>query len=158
MQNINRICFGSFFRRPTESLLHRLVDCWQVSQPPHLRHLAIVRDTAIERTVIYYVHYTANDFAKLVEAGEASWEAVEFSGKKKKANDFTIPPVDAIAQLDEYGFPQTAHFPKILKGGNATLLEGIMARKPADYVLSTSDPLVNQLENGAYGMFDHFHL
>lgn len=149
-QDINRICFGSFYRRPSESVLHRLVDCWQLSQPLHLRHLAIVRDTAIERTVFYYVHYSAENFAKLVAAGEASWEAVEFS-KKGKAANFQIPAVDAKPQLDQYGFPLDP--PKgLLKNGNASLFEGVAICRPPNYLLSSSDPLAVQLPDGRYGM------
>ncbi|KAJ5585048.1 uncharacterized protein N7459_004848 [Penicillium hispanicum] len=150
-QDINRICFGSFYKRPSESMIHRLVDCWQISQPPHLRHLAIVRDVAIEKTILYYVHYSAENFAKRVDAGEASWEAVEFPAKKAKSFNVNIPPVDATAQLDQYGLPQI--LPRgLVKNGNITLFEGIAMCKPADYGLTSSDPMPYHTPDGRSGV------
>lgn len=139
-----------FYRRPTENLIHRLVDCWQVSQPPHLRHLAVVRDTAIEKTTIFYIHYSAKNFAKQVEAGTASWEAVEFPAKKAKSANFHLPPVDATAQLDENGLRQ--EIPRgIVKNGKISLLEGLMVCKPTDYTVTSSDPTLCRYPNGSVG-------
>ncbi|KAJ5159664.1 uncharacterized protein N7482_006668 [Penicillium canariense] len=148
--DINRICFGSFYRRPSESALHRLVDCWQLSQPVHLRHLAIVRDTAIDKTIFYYVHYSVHNFAKLVESGQAVWEAVEFPVQKAKAANCYIPPVDAVAQLDEYGFPETSAVKKLVNNGNASLFEALAVCKPPTYLLSSSDPMPVRLRDGHY--------
>ena len=36
---------GKFWRRPMESYLTRLTDDWEATQLPHLRHLALIRDT-----------------------------------------------------------------------------------------------------------------
>lgn len=150
VQDINRILFGKYYRRPSESALHRLVDCWQLSQPLHLRHLAIVRDTAIEKTVFYYVHYSARNFAKLVESGQAVWEAVEFSPKGKSSNIY-VPPAGAKPQLDQYGLP--SGLPQgLLKNGNASLFEGVAYCRPSNYLLSSSDPMPIQLPDGRYSM------
>ncbi|CAG8903591.1 unnamed protein product [Penicillium egyptiacum] len=149
-QNLNSTCFGSFYRRPAESMVHRLVDLWQVAQPLHLRHYAIVRDLAMKKTIMYYVHYSANNFAKLVEAGQASWEAVEIPAKKAKSLKIEAPPFGVLPQLDEYGFLKK-EFPKnMLKDPNATLLDGIMAVNPPNYLLSSSDPFVVELPNGQH--------
>ncbi|KAJ5479684.1 hypothetical protein N7530_005193 [Penicillium desertorum] len=149
-QTLNSTCFGSFYRRPAESMVHRLVDLWQVAQPLHLRHYAIVRDLAMKKTIMYYVHYSANNFAKLVEAGQASWEAVEIPAKKAKSLKIEAPPFGVLPQLDEYGFLKK-QFPKnMLKDPNSTLLDGIMAVNPPNYLLSSSDPFVVELPNGQH--------
>lgn len=125
----------------------RLAECWQLSQPLHLRHLAIVRDTVLHRTQAMYVHYSAGKFQELVEAGEALWEAVEFSTKR---SNIRVPPIGAIPQLDEYGFPIAGPSKELFKNGNATLLECIASCKPADYTRSGSDPVAILLEDGTY--------
>ncbi|KAJ5563507.1 hypothetical protein N7535_008671 [Penicillium sp. DV-2018c] len=149
-QVLNLSCFGSFYRRPAEGMVHRLVDLWQVAQPLHLRHFAVVRDMAMKKTVMFYVNYSANNFAKLVEAGKASWEAVEFPAEKAKSLKIDAPPFGAIPDLDEFGFPK-AEFPRgLMKNPNATLREGVLAAKPTDYLLSSSDPFVVKLADGQY--------
>ncbi|OQE44565.1 hypothetical protein PENCOP_c002G04970 [Penicillium coprophilum] len=149
-QTLNWTCFGSFYKRPAESMVHRLVDLWQVAQPLHLRHYAIVRDMAMKKTIMFYVHYSANNFAKLVEAGQASWEAVEIPVKKAKSLKIEAPPFGALPQLDEHGFPKRA-FPKNMsKDPYSTLLDGVMAVKPPNYLLSSSDPFVVELPNGQH--------
>ncbi|RAL04798.1 putative TFIIIC transcription initiation factor complex subunits Tfc3 [Aspergillus ibericus CBS 121593] len=149
-QGILRACFGGYFRRPLENAVSRLVECWQLSQPPHLRHLAIVRDTALQRTITHYVHYTATNFKQLVDSGEALWEAVEFAPKKLKTNNVRVPPVDAVPELDTYGLPLEVPRKEVLKNGHATLLECILAVKPPNYVFSGSDALAARLEDGTY--------
>ncbi|EKV16149.1 TFIIIC transcription initiation factor complex subunits Tfc3, putative [Penicillium digitatum] len=149
-QTLNWTCFGSFYKRSAESMVHRLVDLWQVAQPLHLRHYAIVRDMAMKKTIMFYVHYSANNFAKLVEAGQASWEAVEIPAKKAKSLKIVAPSFGVLPELDEYGFLMKA-FPKnMLKDPNSTLLDGIMAVKPPNYLLSSSDPFVVELPNGQH--------
>ncbi|EAW14498.1 putative TFIIIC transcription initiation factor complex subunits Tfc3 [Aspergillus clavatus NRRL 1] len=149
-QHILRVAFGSFFRRPLENTLTRLVECWQLSQPLHLRHLAIVRDTALERTITHYVHYSTANFQKLVDAGEASWEAVEFVPKNSKADALKIPPVDAIPELDEYGLPVAVPTKELLHKGNASLLASIVAVNPSDYSCTGNDPVAVRLKDGTY--------
>ncbi|KAJ5488695.1 hypothetical protein N7539_003585 [Penicillium diatomitis] len=140
-QEINRILFGSLYRRPSENVLHRLTDCWQLSQPPHLRHLGILRDTAIERTIFFYVHYSIQNFSKMVEKGDASWEAVEFPPSKLKAAKFNIPSVDAKAKRDQYGFHEPTVIRNLVKDGKASLFEAVAICKPPTYLLSSSDPM-----------------
>ncbi|OJJ51229.1 hypothetical protein ASPZODRAFT_55384 [Penicilliopsis zonata CBS 506.65] len=151
--NTIQTCFGGFFRRPLENALNRLVECWQLSQPPHLRHLALVRDTAQKRTVFHYVHYSARNFKKLVDSGDASWEAVEFVPKDSKIDPRQIPPVDAVPQLDENGLPLVPPAANLLRNGNATLRELIQVCQPADYIQSSSDPLAVRLRDGSYGEY-----
>ncbi|OQD90388.1 hypothetical protein PENANT_c001G01337 [Penicillium antarcticum] len=147
-RTVAQTLFGNFYRRASENILHRLVDLWQMSQPLHLRQYAIVRDMAMQKTTMFYIHYTGHNFAKLVEAGRASWEAVEFPEKKAKSLKIEIPRFDVVAQLDELGFPQKAPPVGLMKNPNASLLDGIKSANPSDYLLSTSDPFVVQLPDG----------
>ncbi|GKZ28345.1 RNA polymerase III transcription initiation factor complex subunit [Aspergillus brasiliensis] len=149
-QGILRACFGGYFRRPLENAVSRLVECWQLSQPPHLRHLAIVRDTALQRTITHYVHYTAMNFKQLVDSGEALWEAVEFAQKKAKSSNAHIHPVDAVPQLDDYGLTLAVPKKELFKGGDATLLDCMSVVKPANYVFSGSDAVAARKEDGTY--------
>ncbi|GAT29119.1 TFIIIC transcription initiation factor complex subunits Tfc3 [Aspergillus luchuensis] len=149
-QGILRACFGGYFRRPLENAVSRLVECWQLSQPLHLRHLAIVRDTALQRTITHYVHYTAMNFKQLVESGEALWEAVEFAPKKAKSISAHIHPVDAAPQLDAHGLTLAVPKKELCKDGNVTLLECISVVKPANYVFSGSDAVAARREDGTY--------
>lgn len=137
-------------------MLVRLVDCWQLSQPPHMRHLAIVRDTALIQRTTHYVHYSARNFQRLVDAGEASWEAVEYIPKGDKSDPLHVPAVDAVPQLDPYGLPLIAPTSKLLKNGNATLLECTIVGRPEDYIHSNSDIRATQLKDGTYGKFCSF--
>ena len=94
-----------------------------------------------------YVYYSATTYRNLVEAGEATWEAVEYSSKNANGR---IPPVDVAPKLDEYGFPLTGPSKELLKKGNASLLECMAIGKPQDYNRSFSDPVAVQLEDGSY--------
>lgn len=124
-----------------------------MSQPLHLRHLAIVRDTALEKTVTHYIHYSMVNFQKLVDAGEASWEAVEFVPKNTKADKISVPPVDAVPELDENGLPKTVPTEELVRNGNASLLAGILAVHPADYNPTGNDPMPVRLKDGSYSKF-----
>lgn len=146
-----RVCFGLFFKRPAENLVHRLVDFWQIAQPLHLRHFAVVRDMAMSKTIMFYIHYSATNFANIVEGGSASWEAVEFPSNKAKSLKVKLPPWGAAPQLDEYGFPANSSPSSLLKNPSSTLRDGMAIVKPADYKLSSSDPFVVKLSNGEYG-------
>jgi transcription factor C subunit 3 len=148
--DILRAGFGSFFRRPLENTLARLVECWQLSQPLHLRHLAIVRDTALEKTITHYIHYSTANFQKLVDAGEASWEAVEFVPRNTKAEKISVPPIDAVPELDQNGLPKAAPTKELIKNGNASLLAGILVVNPADYNCTGNDPMPLRLKDGSY--------
>ena len=85
----------------------RFVDHWQISQPLHLRHLAVIRDTALVGKTPHYVHYTYGNFKSLVDKGIRSWEAVAettYNGRKKAKG--AVPSPEAKADLDEFGFPR----------------------------------------------------
>ncbi|KAL4903178.1 hypothetical protein BDW74DRAFT_180045 [Aspergillus multicolor] len=148
--DVIRTFSGVLWRRPLENTLARLSECWQLSQPPYLRHLALVRDTALNRTITHYIHYSAENFGKLVEAGECSWEAVEFAPRNSKSSSIAVPPVDAKPQLDAYGLPQDIPTSDLVKNGDCCLSDCMWIVKPKDYNVSSSDPKAVKLSDGTY--------
>ena len=76
----------------------RITDEWPKTQPPHLLHLAVVRDTRVQGTTTHYIFRTLQNFQKAVENGEAAWDYI-----------LTQPGVvDALRRtenVDTYGFP-----------------------------------------------------
>lgn len=86
----------------------------------------------------------------MVENGEASWEAVEFSAQKAKAAKCEVPAVDAVAKRDKYGFHESSASSKLVKDGNASLFEALAVCKPPTYLLSGSDPMPVRLTNGHF--------
>ncbi|KAK4997115.1 hypothetical protein LTR66_003403, partial [Elasticomyces elasticus] len=122
--DIMRNVLGTFWKRPMEPLLGRLTDVWQVSQPQHLRHLSIVRDTAVVGKFSHYQYRSIDNFQKAVDAGDTAWEAVltEPSGstkKKGKKADIT----NAEPELDQWGFPVVDPSRFADPEGSATLLQ-----------------------------------
>jgi hypothetical protein len=115
---------GPFWRRPMESYLTRLTDDWEKMQPPHLRHLSIIRDTrnTEEKKFIHYVYRTYGYFQQAVSAGEAIWEGVrkqttKADGKsnqlKKNSNNDPV--------LDLWGFRGLNQKDFVRFNGTATL-------------------------------------
>ncbi|GBF60883.1 transcription factor tau subunit [Trichophyton mentagrophytes] len=146
--DINKLTMGSFFRKPLETVLSRLTSSWQSSQPLHLRHLAILRDTALNKTVYYYIHYSFDHFSSLVSNGHASWDAVTGAPRSGK-RVLNAPPANAKATLDKYGFPIDVSQP-LLRKGNATLRECLEASKPSKWNLTFNDPIAISLLDGTY--------
>lgn len=111
---------GPLWKRPMDESLAHLTDVWQHSQPPHLRHLTVVRDTAVFGRSAQFKYRTLLNFEKAVAAGKAAWTAVldETSAKAKNGSPQVEP------DLDRWGFPKIP--PKALHGhdGRATLLDG----------------------------------
>ncbi|KAJ0419002.1 hypothetical protein BJY00DRAFT_172852 [Aspergillus carlsbadensis] len=150
--DVIRACLGVFYRRPLENTIARLVECWQISQPLHLRHLAIVRDTTINRTITHYIHYSARNFSKLVDAGESSWEAVEFVARNTKTSTIAVPPIDAKPKLDAYGLPLDLPKNDLLNNGDCSLMDCVLVARPQNYLMSSSDPRAVELEDGTYSI------
>ncbi|OAX84658.1 hypothetical protein ACJ72_00972 [Emergomyces africanus] len=146
-QDINIACMGSFYRRPIEYTVSRLVEAWQISQPLHLRHLALVRDVGLRGTVSMYIHYSLRHFSSLVDQGQVSWEAVKLPREDKAG--VNVPAVDARAQVDAYGFPVDRTPLNLLNDGDATLKACLEAAKPSDYTLTTFDPVIRKRHDGS---------
>jgi hypothetical protein len=119
----NRIV-GPFWRRPMESHLTRLTDDWERTQPPYVRHLAIVRDTrnTEEKKFIHYVYRTYRNFQEAVENGEASWEGVGKPATKDDGKPDETKPGDG-SSLDVWGFHGHDEKNFVRFNGTATLSE-----------------------------------
>ncbi|KAI5308090.1 hypothetical protein KEM55_006608, partial [Ascosphaera atra] len=145
---------GMFYRRPMENLMGRLVENWPYSQPLHLRKFAIIRDSAIMGTVSHYVHYTLDNFRQLVAEGKASWEVVEqvFPASSKKGAT-KPPPLDAVSEVDEYGFPKEKPS-GLVNGGNASLRECLIVSKPVSDMPNKGEFTVAKRPDGSRQVVD----
>lgn len=106
---------GTFYRRPIDSILGRISDIWHISQPPHLRHFAIIRDTGQSDKYLHYVYRTYGNFQLAVDVAEAAWEVVitqpvnQNAGKKPRAkNQKNVRETihQEYGELNEWGFPE----------------------------------------------------
>jgi hypothetical protein len=137
--------FGPFCERPMEIALNRISTDWRVSQPPHLHHLAVVRDTAQKGKTAHYHFYTHDNFRKLVESGHAIWNDDE---KPEKAKGW---PASAF-EVDEYGFPRIPDH-RFQREGLATLRESALAVEARDLPYNKSTVVYFEREDGTFGLW-----
>ncbi|KAL1654145.1 hypothetical protein SLS61_003148 [Didymella pomorum] len=116
---------GKFWRRPMESYLTRLTDDWEATQAPHLRHLAIIRDTrnTQEKKFVHYVYRTHDNFQKAVDAGEVIWAGVSKPAPKQSSAAKGGRPKkdDPSIQVDAWGFRALNSKDFVDKDGSASL-------------------------------------
>ncbi|MCJ1376915.1 hypothetical protein MMC17_000005 [Xylographa soralifera] len=148
--DIKNTVIGTLFERPIESLLARLVEVWQLSQPLHLRHLAILRDTTLRGKTQHYVYYGYGVFKSLVDAGKASWEAVETVKVNNPKDQVLNAAPDAIPDVDEYGFPKLDKARFQGRDNNATLAGSLAAAKITEFRVTASDASITRLKDGRY--------
>lgn len=143
---------GSFNLRPTENHLSRLAEMWQMSQPLHLRHLCVIRDAALTNGVPHYVHYSFENFQKLVDDGKASWDSVMTITKEHKDYQ-NIAAIEAKPELDDNGFPQLSS--SLFYGPNyhATLVDCSRGIDISPLPRSNIDPKVVKSKDGIWGNF-----
>lgn len=139
---------GHFWKRAMDDMLVKLTDLWQFSQPPHLRHLSIVKDTGQRGKQPTFQYRSHGNFEKAVEIGDAFWEGVygtEEKGKGKTGKKKAEAAASAQPDLDAWGFPKLS--PKLFVGqsGSATLEE---CRRSAKIV---SQPMSTILNGGTVG-------
>lgn len=137
---------GKFFQRPLDVTLDRYSN-FRVSQPPHLRHLSIIRDTAQLRRAYHYQHYSYDNFQTLVDRGQVSWDAIKVptkEKKKRKGQNTTEERVDE----DEYGFPTVPAGRFGQKDGWAALDDSIEAEKMEKSTYTTYDPMIRTNAQG----------
>ena len=128
-----------------------MVDRWQISQPLHLRHLAVLRDTALTGKTTHYVHYTFENFKKLVENEDATWEAVVTMTKDDRQGKGSTVALDAEPKLDEYGFPNLTTTLFQGRENDATLSQCIDALN-ATPINIEHDLTAHRRQDGTYGM------
>lgn len=153
MQEIKNQLLGKYVLRPIEHQLSRIVDFWQISQPSHLRHLAILRDIAMVNKNSHYVHFSYDNFRKLVDSGEASWEAVTTLGKNDKMGKELAPAFDDESNKDEFGFPKLQSTLFQGRDNDATLAQCVQALNAKPLLLNRNDPVAYKLDDGTYGEY-----
>lgn len=114
---------GPFWRRPMEACLTRLTDDWERTQPPHLRHLALIRDTrnTEEKRFLHYVYRTYHYFQQAVIAGEAAWEGVSRPVAKPNGKSQHKKRAHEARALDAWGFHNPNQKDFVRFNGTATL-------------------------------------
>ena len=130
--------------------MSRLVEVWQVSQPLHIRHLAVVRDSALTNRIAHFVHYTFENFKSMVEDGRKSWEAVETITEDKKTKQPSTMTANAVPDLDDFGFPKLDS--SCFQGHEkvATLSECVQAAEMQPFLPARKDPVVVKSSEGTY--------
>ena len=147
---------GQHVRKPLDDYMSRLADSWQISQPLHLRHLSIVRDTILKGKTQIYIYYTYENFNKLVEGGTGFWEAVTPVPREVKIGKNVAAALDAEPDVDEYGFPRLDENQFQGCQNDATLEECVSALKVDPLHISAIDPVLRKLADGNYGK-QHYH-
>ena len=142
---------GDQVRKPLDDYVSRLVDSWQISQPLHLRHLSIVRDTVLKGKTQIYIHYTYDNFKRLVEGGTGFWEAVKTVPSEVATGKNVAAALDAKPDVDEYGFPKLEEDQFQGRQNDATLEECVSALKVDPLHISVHDPVLRKLADGTYG-------
>lgn len=142
---------GDHVKRPLDDYVSRMVDSWQVSQPLHLRHLSIVRDTVLKGKTQIYVYYTYENFKSLVEGGTGFWEAVETVPSKVTIGKNVAAALNATPDVDEYGFPRLDENQFQGQENDATLEECVSALNIDPLHISVNDPVLRKLADGTYG-------
>lgn len=116
---------GKFWRRPMESYLTRLTDDWEATQLPHIRHLALIRDTrnTQEKKFVHYVYRTFSNFQKAVDAGEVIWAGVSKPASKQPSSSKGGRPKKAGPKhsVDTWGFRAVESHHFLNKDGSGSL-------------------------------------
>ncbi|KAL8910759.1 MAG: hypothetical protein Q9171_003971 [Xanthocarpia ochracea] len=138
---------GSFIHRPVEHHISRLVEIWQVSQPLHLRYLSIIRDAALTNGIPHFIHYSFENFKKLVDEGKASWDPVITVTKEHK--EFrSVAAIDAQPDLDENGFPKISNSLFQGRHNDASLAECVQGADEKLPLLAAHDPRAVRSKGG----------
>lgn len=136
-----------------ESHLSEIADRWQSSLPPSRCHLAVIRDTAMTGKVTHYVYYTYDNFRRLVDSGEKSWEAVSnVAENKKKSHKIAQPNIEP--EFDEFGFPRLDSSRFLGEHNDATLSECVESANLKPLSMSSVDPRAFKLSDNSWGMID----
>ncbi|RMY74948.1 hypothetical protein D0864_09912 [Hortaea werneckii] len=123
--DLNTMIAGNFLRRPLDEQMARLTDIWQFSQPPHLRHLAVVRDTSTKNKSTFYHYRTFPNFEQAVENGWTVWSAIQDSNTRtlKGQGTYTTAPSATSQETDQWGFPKPVLSQFVGGDGRASLAD-----------------------------------
>lgn len=142
---------GDRIRRPLDEYVLRMADSWQISQPLHLRHLSIVRDTVLRGKTQTYIYYTYENFKSLVEGGTAFWEAVQTIPSEVTKGKNVAAALDAKPDVDEYGFPRLEDNQFQGRQNDATLEQCVSALQIDPLHISAKDPVLRKQANSSRG-------
>ncbi|KAI9671497.1 MAG: hypothetical protein M1817_003548 [Caeruleum heppii] len=142
-------CVGSAYRRPLETALDRLTLNFRVSQPRHLWHLGIIKDTAQVNKTSHFQYYTYDHFSTLVATGKTTWNEIlipeDSSGGKAKALGGKPSDAEASAPTADLDLPGFLVIPKkcfFRANGNSTLSESVRSIRPEPLIVSGKDPVI----------------
>ncbi|CAI6341001.1 unnamed protein product [Periconia digitata] len=101
---IRDLTTGKFWKRPIESFISRVSDDWEESQPRHLRHLAIVKDTMVtnDKKYAHFLYRTHANFQKVADAGEVDW--INVSKEAREGRRLPGKEQTTGTYLDPWGF------------------------------------------------------
>ncbi|KIX08407.1 uncharacterized protein Z518_03063 [Rhinocladiella mackenziei CBS 650.93] len=146
--NARQMITGLFVRRTVEALLLRVSGKSLLVQPPHLRHLAIVRTSLVVDGIVQYLHYSWDAFRQMVEEHEI--EIGQIPGAKQAlkltpaaefgANDNTVSV--ATIETDDLGFPLQTSLPLQLRHGEVDFVDIIRTITPADIQVRSGEPII----------------
>ena len=149
MPQIRYALFGHEFRKPIEFFLGRIVDAWQVSQPLHLRHLGIVRDTILRDRSPAFIQYTVPSFKALVDTGKASWEAIVTIAPDVKVGKQVSAAVDDTAKVDAFGFPELENADFQGPNNDSSLAESARCASKVGMVLKSKPSSLPRIDDDA---------
>lgn len=145
-QHARQMITGPFVRRTMEAMLGRISSQSLIVQPPHLRHLAIIRTGLIVDGIAQYFHYSWNAFLQKVKehdidisqipGARQSLDAIKAAEHHSQENDQTF------IRTDHFGFPLESPPDRQLKNGEANLSDLITATAPGDVLPRNGEPVV----------------
>ncbi|KAJ9612873.1 hypothetical protein H2200_002814 [Cladophialophora chaetospira] len=139
---------GGLVRKQLEALLYRISSESLVVQPPHLRHLAIVRHAVTEDGAMKFFHHSWDEFKQLAMGHGIDISAVSGAKKLLKANEKEETSTTATGtsqravDTDEFGFPSHDVAPLQVSRGQATFSSIIGATAARDVDISKGELVV----------------
>lgn len=130
---------GTTWSRPLDETISRLTDAWEKSQPQHLRHLSIIRDTKpYGSRGVQYVYRSLAGHKQAVADKEATWEGISKTAAKSAS------ALLKTSEIDQWGFPlpRASHF--VDSSGNASMSKCYEAARIRAEFSSTDPVLVTQ--------------
>ncbi|KAL9045561.1 MAG: hypothetical protein Q9214_001412, partial [Letrouitia sp. 1 TL-2023] len=148
--DIKHRTLGKFMERTVENHVSEIANCWQSSRPSNRSHLAVIRDTAMTGKVTHYVYYTYDNFRRLVDNGEKSWEAVSTMAENNKNSHKAAQP-NIEPEFDEFGFPRLDSSRFLGEDNDATLSECVESANLKPLSMSSVDPRAFKLSDNSWG-------
>jgi hypothetical protein len=136
---------------------------WEISQPPNLKHLTIVRDSASIGRSQHILFLTIENFENLVQQGLTSWEAIKSKPNgKKKSKDAQktagkMHLAHSLGSVDQYGFADIQMSVLGGKDGQGTLSENDSLAVMEFLSATVNDPMPYQ-ENGEWSKSPSSHV